>query len=173
MISDISNKLSPYQFGFKCSSSTSTNLLVAYDYLSKSIDKGKEMDVALFDLSKAFDKVDHAKLIRKLIELNVGNDLCKAIQNFLYKRYQYVKIFNCLSSMQNVTSGVPQGTILGPLLFSIYLNDIWKYQYNGLLLAFADDLKLIGPYGNCFQTDINNITNWVKNANIELNCDKC
>ena len=73
--------------------------------------------------------------------------------------------------MQTVTSGVPQGTILGPLLFSIYLNDIWNYEYNCLLIAFADDLKLIGPSGNCFQADINN--KFVKHANMKLNCDKC
>ena len=95
------------------------------------------------DFSKAFDKVCHVKLIQKLKSYNIGGKLLKWLENFLSERYQQVIVQGISSESGKVISGVPQGTVLGPILFILYINDITEVIRNASVMIFADDSKLI------------------------------
>ena len=104
---------------------------------------GKEIDAIYLDLSKAFDKVPHHLLISKLSSFGISGCLLKWYQSYLCDRYQRVALEGAYSDWLPVTSGVPQGSILGPLLFLVFANDLPDYVQSGSTLAlFADDSKL-------------------------------
>lgn len=116
--------LSPHQFGFRASRSTMDQLLLVYDNVSKHMDGGHIVDVILFDFSKAFDVVVHSLLIKKLELLGIRGKILHCIHSFLSGRSMQVCIDGHLSQEREVLSGVPQGSVLGPLLFLIYINSI-------------------------------------------------
>lgn len=95
-----------------------------------------------FDLSKAFDLVDHQRLVEKLEAYGVCNVLCTIIMNYLSGRCNYVRVNGVLSKPFVYTSGVPQGSILDPLLFNVFINDITRCVENSRILLCADDIKL-------------------------------
>ncbi|PIK44947.1 putative RNA-directed DNA polymerase from mobile element jockey-like [Apostichopus japonicus] len=104
--------------------------------VASSLNKQKSVDVVFLDFQKAFDKVPHQRLLLRLKSMGDNGNLLSWIENWLGNRKQRVVIKDCASSWQDVTSGVPQGSVLGPLLFVAYINDI-----DGDIL-FADDTKL-------------------------------
>ena len=118
-----------------------TNLLLFLDHVTEQLDEGKEVDLIYFDFSKAFDKVSHRKLIFKLREINVNRYIVKWIENWLYDRQQRVILNGVHSGWASVKSGVPQGSVLGPLLFIVYINTIDK-GITSFISKFADDIKL-------------------------------
>ena len=133
--------LSPNQFGFRSGRSTMDQLLLVYDHVSKCVDEGGVIDVILFDFSKAFDVVVHSILISKLKCIGVDGNILHWIHSFLTSRYMRVSINGELSKTREVLSGVPQGSVLGPLLFLIYINSIGA-QLACNYKIFADDLKV-------------------------------
>ena len=118
-----------------------TQLLSVLDDWTRAMTEGYNTDVVYFDFSKAFNTVPHKRLIHKLMAYGIGGKLLEWLQSFLSDREQSVVINSVFSSWRPVTSGVPQGSVLGPLLFAIYVNDLPSIVSSNLFM-FADDLKL-------------------------------
>ena len=123
-------------------SSTNALISVIHDWL-RALDNGCEICVVFFDVQKAFDSVPHIPLLQKLANININPYILKWVQDYLTDRRQYVAVEGSSSPTLNVLSGVPQGSVLGPLLFIIYLNDVVHHISNcSKMNLFADDIAL-------------------------------
>ena len=129
------------QHGFLKARSCLTNLLCFLEEITKWVDEGSPVDVIYLDFQKAFDKVPHQRLILKLKSHGMGNSIINWIEQWLTDRRQRVVVDGEVSSWKSVFSGVPQGSILGPILFLVYINDL-EEGVIGKILKFADDTKL-------------------------------
>ena len=131
------------KFGFQKNSLTEMQLLDCYNDWSAAQNAGNSVDVINLDFANAFDSVIHIKLLLKLAAYGISGNLLAWIKCFLTDRSHYVCINNASSVSQSVLSGVPQGTVVGPILFIIYVNDIPDVAENGIVLdLFADDSKM-------------------------------
>ena len=169
--------ISPHQHGFVASRSVCTNLLAClFDWVD-ALDKRDNVDVIYLDIAKAFDTVSHVKLFHKLDHLSLPTKLVSWIKDFLSYRYQRVKVGSVLSESSNVTSGVPQGTVIGPILFLIYINDIVDSVTIAKIQIFADDTKLYLRYGrnetSSLQDDLNNVSVWLDTWQLSVSASKC
>ena len=141
------------------------------------MDKGEPVDVVYLDFQKAFDKVPHRRLVGKIRAHGIGGRVLTWIENWLADRKQRVGINGSLSEWQAVTSGVPQGSVLGPQLFTIYINDLDE-GIKSNISKFADDTKLGGSV-NCeevamrMQGDLDRLGEWADAWQIQYNVDKC
>ena len=175
------NKLDPYQSGFRKNFSTQSALLKITDDIRLAIDRKMVTILVLFDFSKAFDRVNHAKLLAKLARLNFSASVLNWFHSYLTDRKQAVKdSVGNLSSWLPVKHGVPQGSVLGPLLFAIYILDLPKTLKHCNYMLYADDLQI---YFQCHlhdlrdgitkvQRDAEAISSWVKDNQITLNSTK-
>lgn len=173
---DIYLKLDPMQFGsLKGCSTTDALISMLHCWYSNTDGNGESIRVFLLDFSKAFDRINHKILIEKIHLLNVDNPLINWIIDFLTNRRQRVKLGTELSDWSLVNGGVPQGTILGPLLFLIMINDLasnhrdrWKY---------VDDTSLSETIEKCGQSNmqaiIDEIDEWCTENDMVLNHSKC
>ena len=169
--------IAPEQHEFVPKKACNTNLLETMDLITEAINLGFIVDLILLDFAKAFDKVSHAKLIHKLTACGVNQILVRWIKAFLTNRRQRVVIGDNYSCWEEVLSGVPQGSVLGPLLFIIFINDLPKLL-NHLSKLFADDCKIIGilrePNDSVvLQNDINKLQEWAKVSQMSFNYSKC
>jgi hypothetical protein len=174
---DEHNLLRDSQHGFRIKRSCLTNLLDFYDTLIKQYEEDKAVDVIFLDLQKAFDKVPHERLLVKLYALGIRGNAHKWIKNWLTGRIQRVNIKGIKSDWKPVTSGVPQGSVLGPILFLCYINDIDE-GIDGYITKFADDTKLMNPASttkdtSILQKDLNKISNWAEKWQMKFNANKC
>jgi hypothetical protein len=165
------------QHGFRRGFSCQTQLAVFSQDLSDVIEAGGQIDALLLDFSKAFDLVPHHHLLDKLTRLQVDPQLILWIHSFLSGRTQRVRVDEALSDSVPVTSGVPQGSVMGPLLFLIYINDIACGLSSNIRL-FADDCilyRVINNNTDCesLQTDFNKLCNWCHEWQMILNHSKC
>ena len=136
---------------------------------------GDSVDVLILDFSQAFDSVvSHSKLLFQLRRLGLHLKILEWVQDFLTARLQYVAIDDCQSTSRKVTSGVPQGSVLGPLLFFIYVNDL-PAQIQSYCRLFADDVILYNTSQKRpeIEQDLNHLKIWDKNWQISFNVDKC
>lgn len=133
--------LSDQQFGFRRSHSTEHALLYVDEIIKDSLEKGSYCVGIFLDISKAFDCVNHSILIKKLENFGIRGPPLKLIQNYLSHRKQQVKVGNSHSSLNTITCGVPQGSILGPLLFVIFINDLISSSGESTI-CFADDTNI-------------------------------
>ena len=158
--------------------STVTQLLQVLHDIQKSVIKGKQVDMVYLDFEKAFDKVPHDLLIGKLQSFGIYGNLLKWLNSYLTNRQQRVVLEGKSSSWLEVTSGVPQGSILGPLLFILYINDMsLKFRHSTIAL-FADDSKCyrrITKVQNCqeLQDDINHLFKWSVEWGMSFKIEKC
>jgi hypothetical protein len=174
---DENSLLNKHQHGFVKFKSCVTNLLETFDFITENINRGFAIDILFIDFMKAFDLVAHPELLIKLEAYGFKDKLLSWIKAFLTDRRQRVVLDGYKSSWKNVLSGVPQGSVLGPLLFIIFINDL----PNGLSVLcklFADDSKLMHVIRNSkdrdeFQTNINRLLSWANDWKLNLNLSKC
>ena len=133
--------INPSQHGFLKARSCLTNVLCFCEEITKWVDDGSPVDVIYLDFQKAFDKDPHQRLILKLKSHGMGNSLINWIEQWLTDRRQRVVVDGEISSWKSVLSGVPQGSVLGPILFWVYISDL-EERVTGKILKFADDTKL-------------------------------
>ena len=131
--------LYPFQFGFQKNHSTNMALITLVDKISDALENGDKVLGVFLDFSKAFDTVDHTILLKKLEYYGFRGVVLKWLSNYLQNRKQYVFYNNTKSDYKSISCGVPQGSILGPLLFLLYINDITNVSNKLFLLLFADD----------------------------------
>lgn len=173
-----SSILSPTQHGFRKSCSTTTNLLELTTMINEGFINSMQTDVVYNDFSKAFDKVNHDLLLLKLDRMGFSISLLKWLGSYLKGRKQSVKFRNSYSKNINVISGVPQGSHLGPLLFTLFINDLPSIIKHSKTLMYADDVKIVLSFKNSdqqklLQNDINHLTTWCDDNLMELNIKKC
>ena len=165
------------QHGFRPCRSCLTQLLHHMDSILSILEKHKNADVIYLDLSKAFDKVNHSILMHKIKQIGITGKVGSWIHSFLSNRTQQVVIDGAQSTPEKVLSGVPQGTVLGPVLFIIYMNDLHSVVKHSLLKCFADDSKLIKSIENQEDReklieDLEAVLQWTKDNSMEFNSDK-
>ena len=168
------------QHGFMQNKSCTTNLLEFLETATKLVDEGKSLDIIYLDFAKAFDLVPRLRLIEKLKAHGVGGGLLKWISAWLSDRKQRVVLNGKASSWVRVTSGVPQGSILGPILFAIFINDLDVNVANkvDLLSKFADDTKVGHAVvtvedSNVLQAALDTLCAWADKWQMRFNVDKC
>ena len=174
---DERNFLNPNQHGFRPGRSCLTQLLSHYDNIISLQEKGQNVDVVYLDFSKAFDKVDHNILLHKLDNLGIKGKTLKWIQQFLTNRSQRVMVNGKLSSPHQVISGVPQGSVIGPLLFLVLINDIDKDTAHSMVASFADDTRVTKGLSTqedacTLQNDLFQIYHWSEQNNMQFNALK-
>lgn len=173
------NMLFQYQFGFRENHSTVLALIEITDKIKKHIDKN-EFTIGIFlDLCKAFDSVDHSILLSKLKYYGVRGLAYSLLSSYLSNRKQYTVINNVKSDTRNIGYGVPQGSVLGPLLFLIFINDIQYCTNDQHLRLFADDTGIF-VYGKNLlstiemaQSILNKLQEWFKHNKLTISVNKC
>ena len=174
------NLISDVQHGFLTKRSTVTNLLsCTFDWVSY-FNERKAFDIVYIDYEKAFDKVSHPKMLYKLSKMGVGGCILKWLECFMTNRMQSVKVNDSFSSFETVDSGVAQGTLLGPLMFILFLNDVENIidHENCSIILYADDSKTYGASGTInecekMQQNLSRLAQWCENWQLSINMDKC
>ena len=171
------NILTPFQSGFTPGDSTVNQLTYLYNTLCHALDSGKEVRVIFCDISKAFDRVWHAGLVHKLQAAGISGSFLQWLINYLSNRKQRVVLPGVQSKWNFIYAGVPQGSILGPLLFLLYINDI-VVDIRSSIRLFADDTSLYIIVDNpdhaaqLLNADLEKITNWAETWLVKFNPDK-
>ena len=138
------NLLSPYQHAYRKGHSTTTCLAEVINYVHNLTDKKKHCAIVSLDLSKAFDSINHQLLLNKLLQLQLSDSTIKWIDSYLSNRKQKTRFEKYISTEETVKSGVPQGSIIGPLLFLTFTNDLYPaFQDKCKIVSYADDTQLI------------------------------
>ena len=157
----VSHLISKKQHGFMPARSCLSNLLESIDIINDMLSTGEYVDIFYLDFQKAFDTVPHFRLIEKLKSYGLSGTILDVIADFLSNRTFQVLVGNAHSNHHCVTSGIPQGSVLGPLLFVLYINDLPDHILNSVSL-FADDLKMYGPSSknDTLQADLDELAAW-------------
>ena len=174
---DDNNMIGDSQHGFRQHRSCLTNLLEFMEDMTSAIDRGRPVDIIFLDFQKAFDKVPHNRLLLKLNSFGIDGNLLRWIQEWLHDREQRVVINGCSSVWNNVSSGVPQGSVLGPLLFLAYINDLDNVVISSVK-KFADDTKLYREVASeedakVVQNDLDMLFKWSSDWQMLFNAEKC
>ena len=162
------------QHGFRKKRSCVTQLIQVMDEFTEMIDRGENIDVIYLDFRKAFDSVPHERLLQKLLGYGICGEIQSWVRAFLSDRKQCVRVGNDISAKADVLSGIPQGSILGPVLFTIFINDL-PDTLSSSCKIFADDTKIYGPTekGDVMQEDVFKLQEWSNEWNLYFNVSKC
>ena len=174
---EIHELLSEHQHGFVRKKSCLTNLLESLEKWKTIVDEGAPVDIVYCDFRKAFDTVPHNRLIKKLSAYGLKGQLLAWLGDFLQDRWQQVTVGKSESNPVRVTSGVPQGSVLGPVLFVLYVNELPELVQSHMKM-FADDVKVFRGISNssdqsALQDDLNALCNWSKDWLLQFNPKKC
>ena len=173
------NLFSNKQYGFISGRSTSLQLLTVIDIWTEALEQGLSIDIIYMDFRKAFDVVPHRRLVGKLKSYGISTEITDWVVSFLNNRFQTVTVNGCESTERAVLSGIPQGSVLGPMLFVIYINDLPdNIVGDAFSFLFADDTKLfnkIRTVDDCFKllNEVDNLYKWSQTWLIGFNSDKC
>lgn len=175
VITSIHNQISSRQFGFMKGKSTLQQLLIFFNNIYENTKI--QTDVIYLDFAKAFDRVPHNELLLKLWKIGITGDLWLWFNSYLTNRTQCVRLNGSYSSFLPVLSGVPQGSILGPLLFLVYINDLFSSIHCSNALSFADDTKCYKPILQLLdsfqlQQDLDSLSDWSRHWNLSFNFSK-
>ena len=175
---ETNNILYELQHGFRANRSCESQVLSLVHQLTQNNDNNIQTDLIIMDFAKAFDKVPHKRLLYKLRFYGISEQSVKWIDSFLSNRTQTVLLENKSSNTIPVTSGVPQGTVLGPILFLIYINDLPDYLKHSQIRLFADDsiiYRTIKSQSDCLklQEDIEAAIKWEQDWLMSFHPDKC
>lgn len=172
------NILSPFQFGFRRGHSTESALLYFSDWIKTQLDSGMIAGAVFIDYTKAFDNINHCILFSKLESYGITGPALTLIKSYLSDRYQSVCIEGILSSPRLINKGVPQGSILGPLLFLTYINDLQTYLNTTQCLLYADDTTIMATGNTSSELTTNldsllhSLENWSHANCIKINPSK-
>ena len=171
------NLISGIQHGFRKGKSCLTQLLKHYENILTNLLHQTETDSIYLDFAKAFDKVDHQILLQKIKNLGISGKLFNWLNDFLSNRQQVVVLDGAMSFIAAVISGVPQGTVLGPILFLIFINDIKDCVKHSVISCFADDTRATKSISSVadsilLQEDVGNLLQWAKVNNMQMHEDK-
>ena len=172
------NLFTKEQHGFLGGRSCITQLLSALEEWTDALDKGVDIDTIYFDFAKAFDTVPHRRLVAKLKSYQISRQLVRWTESYLHNRVQQVSVNSVCSEWIKVTSGVPQGSVLGPVLFLAFINDMPGTVENSIRL-FADDTKLYRAVTSAdndrksLQRDIDTLDAWSQKWMLKFHPDKC
>ena len=179
IVKHVENKklLSPAQHGFRSNRSCSTQLIEIIHDWANSLDENTPVDSIYLDYRKAFDSVPFERLLAKLHAYGIRGKIHRWIRDFLHNRKQRVVINAKPSDWVPVTSGIPQGSVLGPVLILIYVNDLPDIVSSTVKL-FADDTKIYRPIRNIqnqkiIQQDLDNLYRWSQVWQLPFNVEKC
>ena len=170
--------INPAQHGFLAKHSTCSNLILSVNDWSKNLDDKAGSLIAYVDFAKAFDSVSTPKLVFCLKNLGIADKLLLCLESFLTGRFQRVKIGNSFSSVKKLKSGVPQGSVLGPILFVIFINSITdNLPCNVKSKMFADDLKTYVRITDLagieeFKSALAELSLWAKSWQLPISCGK-
>ena len=175
---DQHNLLSSHQHGFRQKHSCESQLILSIEDIYRQHDKNKQVDMLILDFTKAFDTVPHQRLLMKLKHYGIDSDLHRWISSWLTERTQQVVVDGDYSTCKQVRSGVPQGTVLGPLMFLLYINDIGDNLNHSTIRLFADDCLLYKTISNQddagrLQDDLDKVQEWTDTWQMEFNAKKC
>ena len=174
---ETNNLLNGSQHGFRKGRSCMTNLVTLLDRITKCLDGGDSVDVVFLDFAKAFDKVPHMRLLGKIKSFGIEGKLLKWIESWLLNRWQRVGVGGSKSGWRKVLSGIPQGSVLGPLLFLIFVDDLDEGLMSDIL-KFADDTKVFGRVNSYedrmkLQNDLKRLVEWTERWQMKFNVSKC
>ena len=178
MFNHLEKYLSDFQFGFIKGRSCVSQLLSVFHEIGSLLDTNTEIDVLYLDFSKAFDSINHAKLLVKLKLYGISGSLWEWFKDYLSNRKQCVVVDGTKSSITSVISGVPQGSLLGPFLFALYVNDLPDVTSVGTrTVLFADDTKCYcaqrSPQDHLMlQYDLNGLVSWSYDWDLNFNPSK-
>lgn len=172
------NVLSEKQYGFRADRSAQDAINHVCTRISQYVDEKQPTLCVFVDLAKAFDTVCHTQLLDILEGIGFRGIPYTIMKNYLLDRRHHVKINNSLSESANIEYGVPQGTVLGPVLFSIYLNDLFKLELNGEVVSFADDTAILftdrdwNTLKRKAEKDLENLSKWFDSRLLTINFSK-
>lgn len=172
------NLLSNSQYGFREGISTQDAILHVTALMYAALDRGEPSLCVFIDLSKAFDTVGHSLLVESLEEIGIRGKSLDLFKSYISNRKQCVKINNVLSDYKQIEYGVPQGSVLGPILFNIYLNGLFSVQSGGTIITYADDTAIFYRSKNWeslkikVESDMKKIKDWFDYKSLTINLNK-
>ena len=172
------NLLFEYQFGFRPNCSTELAVTYFTDFIRKEADSGKATGAVFIDLTKAFDTISHSIMLSKLSRYGISDMELQWLTDYLFLRKQIVHFNGVLSEPNPINTGVPQGSILGPLLFLIFFNNMHSPLRHCKILTYADDTVIltssndIDAIQDSLSQDLDNLSHWFRDNELIFNLKK-